>query len=341
MENTISGIECKPGSKIYIFCPAGYATGGPEALHQLGYHLRLLGFNAFMYYFKIQRTDDIVHRDYIHYQMPVATSLENKPEHMMILAEAYLQPIFIKKYSSIRKVIWWLSVTNYYTFQKLYLDKIKRKPFYKIRNAIKPYNIASVERIKQEGVLNIGHSYYSMVNLRENGIEPVGQISDYMNDAFFELAGHEDKKEDIVIYNPRKNDEFLQEIMSLTPDLKWMPLVNMSPQQVAGWMNKAKLYVDFGYHPGKERMPREACIMRCCMIIGKTGSAAYQPDMPIPEKYRFEKSKDQIPDIIKLIRHCLADYDHTINDFKTYRQALYQEKEKFITDIKKVFIKEA
>jgi hypothetical protein len=339
MEETIKGIECYPNSKIYIFCPAGYATGGPEALHQLGYHLRQLGFNAYMYYFKIQRTKDITHKDYLHYQVPVADVLENKPEHIMILAEAYLQPIFDKKFSSIRKIIWWLSVTNYYIFQKLYIDKINRKPLYRLRNAIKPYDIASIERIKQEGVLNIGHSYFSMVNLRENGIEPIGQISDYMNDAFFELAKEEAPKEDIVIYNPRKNDEFLQEIISLTTDLKWVPIENMTPKEVAGWMRRAKVYIDFGYHPGKERMPREACIMKCCMVIGKTGSAAYQPDMPIPEKYRFEKSQDQIPGIIQQLKNCLTNYNEVLSDFEPYRKTLYREKEKFISDIQSVFVK--
>lgn len=339
MKENIKGIGCYPGSKIYIFCPAGYATGGPEALHQLGYHLRQLGFNAYMYYFKIQRTKDITHKDYLHYKVPVADVLENNPEHIMILAEAYLRPIFIKKYSSIRKVIWWLSVTNYYIFQQLYIDKINRKPLYKLRNTLKPYNIASIDRIKAEGVLNIGHSYYSMVNLRENGIEPIGQISDYMNDAFFELAKEEAPKEDIVIYNPRKNDEFLQEIISLTTDLRWVPIENMTPQQVASWMRRAKVYIDFGYHPGKERMPREACIMKCCMIIGKTGSAAYQPDMPIPEKYRFEKSRDQIPGIIQQVRNCLDNYNKVISDFEPYREALYKEKEKFDIDIKKIFFK--
>jgi hypothetical protein len=75
------------------------------------------------------------------------------------------------------------------------------------------------------------------------------------------------------------------------------------------------------------------------MIIGKTGSAAYQPDMPIPEKYRFEKSRDQIPGIIQQIRNCLDNYNNVISDFEPYREALYEEKEKFVIDIKKIFFK--
>jgi hypothetical protein len=148
------------------------------------------------------------------------------------------------------------------------------------------------------------------------------------------------RKKTSLIYNPRKNDDFLQEIISLTPDLNWVALTGMTQQQVADWMSQAKLYVDFGYHPGKERMPREAGIMRCCMIIGKTGSAAYQQDMPIAEKYRFDKNQNNIPLIIERIKDCLINYDKAINDFKPYRQAIYHEKEKFIDDIQTVFVKE-
>jgi hypothetical protein len=247
--------------------------------------------------------------------------------------------LFDKKLNKIRKVIWWLSVVNYHITQQDIMARINRKPLLKIRKAVGLLPIASFERLKQDGVLSIGHSCFSMLHLRENGIEPIGQISDYMNDAFFELAKIEAVKEDIIVYNPKKNDEFLAEIISLTPQLNWKPLQGMTPEEVAGWMNRAKLYIDFGYHPGKERMPREACIMRCCMIIGKAGSAAYQQDMPIPEKYRFEKDRKEIPGIIERINDCLGNYDKCADDFKPYRQELFAEREKFVADIKKVFVK--
>jgi hypothetical protein len=32
----------------------------------------------------------------------------------------------------------------------------------------------------------------------------------------------------------------------------------MTLQEIAGWMKKAKVYIDFGFHPGREKMPREA-----------------------------------------------------------------------------------
>jgi hypothetical protein len=253
------------------------------------------------------------------------------------MPETYLFPIFKRKFNLVRKVIWWLSVVNYYKTQKP-VDK-NATHFFGLRKALWDRKIASFDRLKQLGVLNIAHSYYSLVHLKENGIEPVGQISDYMSGVFFQFDDSKVEKENIIIYNPKKNDDFLQEIIGLTPDLNWVPLIDMTPLQVAGWMNRAKLYIDFGFHPGKERMPREACIMRCCMIIGKTGSAAYQPDMPIPEKYRFEKTNDFVPGIVDRIKDCLANYDKVIADFTPYRLTLFKEEEKFISDIKEVFVK--
>jgi len=325
-------------SKVYVFCPGGYATGGPEALHQLAHHLNNLGFDACMYYYSTPAGQNGLHENYVKYQVPVADKPENSSRSIMIVPESFLYPIFNKKFNKIRKVIWWLSVDYYFIELNKHIERLKKKKFYKLRNALGAFKVASFERLRGMEIAHIGHSYYSVVQLRENGIEPIGQIADYMNDAFFDEEGLP-QKEDVIIYNPKKNDEFLASIISQTPGLVWKPLVDMSPAEVAGWMARAKLYIDFGYHPGKERMPREACVMRCCMIIGKSGSAAYAEDMPIPEKYRFGKNDKQVPEIIACIKDCLTNYDKRIEDFKPYRDVVYSEKEKFVEDIKKVFVK--
>lgn len=37
------------GKKIIVFCPAYYASGGPELLHQLCFTLLNMGYDACMY----------------------------------------------------------------------------------------------------------------------------------------------------------------------------------------------------------------------------------------------------------------------------------------------------
>ena len=336
-------LSCYPVTKIYIFCPAASATGGPEALHQLGAHLKMLGFNAFMYYYFTsdkQSASACVHENYKKYNVPQADTLENRAEHIMILPETHLSPVFDENLKFIRKVIWWLSVVNYYITQKNLAESVKDERFSKLRQYFGGLGLTPLRWLKkQKNIVHISHSYFSKAHLLSKNIKPIGRISDYMNSAFFDLVNDAASKQDMIIYNPQKNDEFLDEIMQLTPKLNWVPVKDMTPVQVAHVMNSAKLYIDFGYHPGKERMPREACIMRCCLIVGKSGSAAYQEDIPIPDKYRFEKSRDQIPVIIQRINECLTRYDELAIDFKPYREALYREEEEFTADIKKIFIK--
>ncbi|HOL22470.1 MAG TPA: hypothetical protein PLQ41_06420, partial [bacterium] len=122
-------------------------------------------------------------------------------------------------------------------------------------------------------------------------------------------------------------------------NIKFVPLISMSRMQVIETLKKAKVYIDFGNHPGKDRIPREAAIMGCCVITGKRGSAAYFEDVPIPEKYKFEDKKENIPKIIERIRDCLENYNERYKDFDNYREIIRKEPEKFVEDMKKIFVK--
>jgi len=330
-------IDFYNNTTMYIYCPANSATGGPEALHQLGYHLNLLGFKAVMFYYGPQTGNSPVNPVYQKYAVPYVSSVEDKATNILLMPESYLFPLFDKKTKSIRKVIWWLSVTNYETVLQNHIRDKQHKKFFNLRLNFGMFKIPTIKTLRQKKVLNIRHSYYSQHFLEQNGLEVAGKISDYMNAAFFDLVDEQAKKEDVIIYNPVKNGDFLNQIIAQTPELNWKPLIGMPPPEVAHWMNKSKLYVDFGYHPGKERMPREACIMRCCLIIGRDGSARFDEDMPIADKYRFEKDMAQIPAIIGTVKDCLNNYEANVSDFAAYRKVLYLEQETFVADIKSVF----
>jgi len=332
-------IKIQKDSVIYIFCAPNFATGGPEALHQLGHQLIKIGMNAKMYYYPIlDVATNPVHPFYKNYEVPYVTEIENSPINFLILPETSPELIFKEEFKEVHKVIWWLSVTNYYKMLAPVIRRTKRKPSFWIRKLYNPIEFATLTKIKEMGIKNIGHSYFSMDHLIKAGITPIGQISDYMNHQFFECVDNQTPKENIIIYNPVKNGEYLQKIIKKTPNLTWVALQGLSPNEVADLMNKAKLYVDFGYHPGKERMPREACIMRCCMIIGKEGSAAFDEDMPILNKYRFYKTDENIDAIIETINTCLNNYENEIQNFVPYRNALYREQQEFETAVKTVFV---
>ena len=79
----------------------------------------------------------------------------------------------------------------------------------------------------------------------------------------------------ILLYNPKKGLDKVLPIIEQTPWLKWIPLINLTEEDMIAYMHLAKVYVDFGNHPGKDRIPREAAICGCCVITNREGSAAY------------------------------------------------------------------
>jgi hypothetical protein len=177
--------------------------------------------------------------------------------------------------------------------------------------------------------------------LKKIGIDDnrVFYLSDYLNKAFLNIQTDLSKKENIVAYNPKKGLAFTKEIMKLAKDIKFVPLINMTRQQVIETLQRAKVYIDFGNHPGKDRIPREAAILGCCVITGKRGSAAFFEDVSIPDEYKFKDKKENMPKIIEKIRDCFENFEERYKDFDHCRKRIKQEPQKFIEDLKKIFVR--
>jgi hypothetical protein len=111
----------------------------------------------------------------------------------------------------------------------------------------------------------------------------------------------------------------------------------MKRNEIIDLLKKAKVYIDFGNHPGKDRIPREAAVLGCCVIVGKRGSAKYYEDVPIPEEYKFDVRKCNIDSIISKIFYCFNNYEYLINDFEYYRKCIHSEPNNFLNDLKKIF----
>ena len=70
--------------------------------------------------------------------------------------------------------------------------------------------------------------------------------------------------------------------------MQFIRLENMNPQQLCDALDKSMIYIDFGNHPGKDRIPREACCRNCIVMTSKLGSANNSYDVPIPDEYKFD-----------------------------------------------------
>lgn len=123
----------------------------------------------------------------------------------------------------------------------------------------------------------------------------------------------------------------------MAPDIEWKPIINMTRQQVIDVMKTAKLYIDFGNHPGKDRLPRECAMNGLCVITGSRGSARFFEDVWLENKYKFDERKSSKAEILNRIKETLKKYDECIDDFAFYRYKIMKEKAEFETQINELF----
>lgn len=342
-------------TKIYIVAPSNVATGGPELLHQLGYHLKNdCKLDAYMYYLPYNIKNPI-HSNYVKYNVPYLNKIKDQPENIIIVPELYNNVIMIEKFHNIQKIIWWLSVDFFY-LTKYEKEKYFNNFLYKVKNYVaKKFNIMDrtdmpnvimeyykdfnlkKEKSITEADLHLVQSKYADDHLQSYDLSNIKYLSDYLNDEFLSIETIIQKKEDIVAYNPNKGARFTQNIISQATHIKFVPIEHMTRQEVIELLQKAKVYIDFGNHPGKDRIPREAAILKCCVITGRRGSATFTEDVGISDEFKFDDLNKNIPFIIQKIDNIFLYFPNEQLKFVSYIENIKNEKQLFVDECKDIF----
>ena len=318
---------------IYIACPAYNATGGTELLHQLFYHLNIEGVDVRIIYTNIvwYKPFSITHSKFEKYGVKRAWRIIDNKSNLLITAETNVD--ILLKYSRIEKIVWWLSVNNY--FNAKYKTKVNTIDFKLDDSEIKFFKSLK---------FNLVQSYYAKSLLFEFGIKNNVQfLSDYINEDYLinsENITCSNKRENVILYNPMKGLDVLSPIIRSLNNYKWIPLINLTNEQLSKLFLTSKLYIDFGPHPGKDRLPREACFLGCCIITNKKGSAMYEEDVCIPEKYKIDNPSNSIDYIDTLIESIFSDFEKNSNMYSEYRDKIKFEKKLFLKELKELFYAE-
>ena len=330
-------IELKKDSTVYVLCPAYIKTGGPELLHQLVYSLNANRVNAKITYYNLDESNkDYTNDDFKKYitDYKLINEVEDLEKNVIVIPETNVE--LIKKFKQARTVIWWLSVDNYEIHHNYSLRKQKLGLKSAIKGKIKDI-LTGGNKDLFKAKYHLCQSYYAIDFLEKKEINNSIYLSDYINDSYLETKVDYSKKEDIVLYNPKKGFEFTEKIIEKTPEIKWIPIENMTTEQVKELLLKSKVYIDFGNHPGKDRFPRETAICGCCVITGTRGAAKFENDVPILKEFKFNDDDKNIDIIIEKIKSCLNNYENEICKFEKYRNFISSEKEKFNDDVKNIF----
>ena len=313
-----------PASKIIVCCPH-FVTGGPELLHQLVRALRDLGRDAYIAYLPVGPQYETP-APYKKYETPQAP-LVDADDVLLIVPEPFTR--LLRKLKRSKAVVWWLSVDNYYAVdgESRWADftaKIKTA----LRGRLLPHQLRHYRHLAQ--------SQYALEFLKSKRLAG-DYLSDYLSREHFS-ARPAMVKEDIVVFKPKKGRTRTALLMAQNPGIRFVPLANLTPAGVADLLGRAKIYIDFGHHPGKDRAPREAVLAGCCVITGLHGAARNNEDLPIPARYKLDDAgAGYLRDFPPLAAAIFAEYEQHSAAFDAYRRKVAGEYERFQADVFELF----
>lgn len=331
---------------VYVLCPKGVKTGGPELLHQLVFTINMLnnGPRAYLAYTSDTSGEIPVeaYREYIGNSGIEQEQIEDNSENVIVFPETYLN--LMRNFRNAKKYIWWLSVDNFLAKEKVSTFsryKKERGVLRAIKHALTG-DLYDADAAIRSAEKHLCQSVYAIGYVKSRGIsdDKIVYLADYINDMYVKYSSEYAKrhKASRVLYNPKKGIEFTKKLIDAAPDdIDWVPLINLTNDQVVDYLSTSKLYIDFGNHPGMDRFPREAATCGCCVITDKRGSAKFKEDVNIPDQYKFEDKEENIPAILKQIEYCLANYNVATKDFENYRSIIKGQKSRFAEDVKKIF----
>ena len=91
-------------------------------------------------------------------------------------------------------------------------------------------------------------------------------------------------------------------------------------------LKRSKVYIDFGPHPGMDRLPREAALAGCVVLTNREGAANFEEDVPLPSEFKFAKFNVDV--IASKLKECCNKHEEYGAKMKSYKEwILGQEKQ--------------
>lgn len=346
-------IRLDSDSKIYILSPY-VRTGGPQSLHQLCDKISQNGVDAWLVYLN----EKFVQNIYPQYDINILGSeqeIEDDEKNVIIIPEANYDYGYRFKY--IKICIWWLSLDFYlerylsnritnmmyrnnvpsciYSKRK-YIKRIIEKLFFEKKR--KERDISYIKKCYNFYNCEYTRRYLLMIGVTKDNISYLcGPLEKYYLD-----VDTSEKKENLIVYNPKKNRFYTKRIVKYLNKIKdenvrIIPLKNMTKEEILNILKRAKVYFDFGFFPGPERMPREAAMCFCNIVVAKKGSAINEVDFPIPDAAKFDIYASDIKCISNQIFRSMYKYDELKNDYNIYREKIAKQMNDFEINIKQIF----
>jgi hypothetical protein len=321
--------------EVALICPEG-VTGGPEAIHQLAHAINSFGGRACLMVFGGESKLDIVsdntnivlrcsldphspmRKTYEKYQPRTIPELSLNQNTLCIFPEMLVETA--RNFSG-RRAIWWLSVDNA-------ILRDPRLKYQSFRDFI----------FNDPTLIHFWQSDYARDFLSKNGARQFYPLSDYTDEMFLSAsAASTSAKDGRIAYFPQKGAELAALLIAAGSDLKFAAIQNMTKAQVKETLESCSIYIDFGHHPGRDRVPREAAAAGAVVLLHDCGSAAFFADHPLDRSYLFSLADIQNGSLLSRVKEILADHAGHVAKQHYYRQRIRLEKAEFDLQVKRFF----
>lgn len=305
-------------------------TGGHQSAHQVGAAIRDMGYDSSMVYPPIgeegnYRSPDAVvplwRKLYSLESFVAREELEDEPDSVHLLPAGWgpnWWPVDPNSMSCLRahgpdpyksiKVLWWLGLGTWQNWD--------------IGGWDRPMDLSHPNIPKLYHACQSRAAYDFIVSNTSLPPWQVFMLHDYTHDFWLhseiDLYRLIPSRRDVVLFNPVKGPEETRAIMEACSGdgIDFRPITGMTREQIREAGRSAKVYIDFGTHPGRDRIPREMAACGCSVITGSDGTAACTEDVPLRTR-KFARSDDAYD--------CLAVRERILADVKYYPSALFDD----------------
>ena len=307
--------------RIVVLVPGNSSTGGVELLYQFVDIANSVGVSAYVCHYPFSDQVNIP-EVYSRYNCKTLSRSEVQHSDIIVLPEIYTY--LSDEFSENVTYLWWLSVDNYNVSNTFRFQVANRFLPWRFKSIGSPSFLDSFEG-------HLCQSQYSVDHLLQHGIKCDFFVGDYINQVFVRdiFSSCDDNRKDLVVFNPAKGIEQTSKIMSLSK-FKFCPIKDMTRTQIIDLLKSAKLYIDFGNHPGKDRIPREAAAMGCIVITNRRGSALNDLDIPIPSTLKIDDTTPGFAECAaERIEDVISNYSSYHARLDSYRKVIANEKSDF------------
>ena len=322
-------------SQVALLCSESI-TGGPEALHQLAYTINRHGGNAQMAYFggksRVHLLADRIlgEMDPDTPSLPAYAAYEPRPlkemvfgtDTLLVFPEISVQQA--REVSAGNKAVWWLSVDN----------ALNQNPNLRYQSYL-DYLFADTS------LVHFYQSDYARDFLVSSGARRIHPLFDFTDANFLRPAAETSTRTGRVAYFPRKGGDkaalFVAQSQAAADPLAFAPIENMTKAQVKQTLESCAVYIDFGHHPGKDRVPREAACAGAVVLLHEQGAAKFFADHPLDPDHIFSLADIQSGRLQARVREIIANPQPHLDAQRYYRQKIWMEREEFDLQVKTFF----